>query len=55
MQNVMKIQMDLGLDITQVKIKTHDELKQLQINEADFLKNEKEKFNELLKNLEQII
>ena len=55
-QNVMKIQTDLGLNIKPIiEIKTHDELKKLQINDQDLLKEEKQKFNELLKNLEEII
>jgi hypothetical protein len=55
MQNVMKIQSDLGINVINQEQKTHEELKQLQINCADLLKEEKEKFNELLKNLEDII
>jgi hypothetical protein len=55
MQNVMKIQTDLGINISKQEQKTHDELKQLQIDSADLLKEEKLKFNELLKNLEDII
>ena len=55
MQNVMKIESDLGLQIKSVDIKTHNELKHLQINEQDLLKEEKSKFNELLKGLEGII
>ena len=35
--------------------KTHTELKQIQVNDNDLLKEEKEKFNNLLKNLENII
>jgi len=54
-QNVMKIQLDLGIQTKLVKTKTHDELKHLQINEQDLLKEEKSKFNELLKGLEGII
>lgn len=56
MENVMKIQSDLGLDNKQqVEIRTHDELKQLQVNEEDLLKEEKTKFNELLNSLEGLI
>jgi len=55
MQNVMKIELDLGLQIKTLDTKTHDELKHLQINEQDLLKEEKAKFNELLKGLEGII
>jgi len=55
MQNVMKIQSDLGINTSNQEQKTYDELKQLQINSADLLKEEKEKFNQLLKNLEDII
>ena len=40
-------------DIKQTK--THNELKQIQVNDNDLLKEEKEKFNNLLKNLENII
>lgn len=55
MQNVMKIEADLGISTTNQEQKTHDELKQLQIGSTDLLKEEKEKFNQLLKNLEDII
>jgi hypothetical protein len=55
MQNVMKIQLDLGIQIKPIETKSHDELKHLQINEQDLLKEEKFKFNELLKGLEGII
>lgn len=55
MQNIMKIQSDLGIETKTTETKTHDELKQLQINEQDILKEEKAKFNELLKGLEGII
>ncbi len=55
MQNVMKIQADLGINTTNQEQKTHEELKQLQIDSTDLLKEEKEKFNQLLKNLEDII
>jgi hypothetical protein len=36
-------------------IKMHNELKTIQISENDILKNEKEKFNKLMKDLEDII
>jgi hypothetical protein len=55
MQNVMKIQTDLGINLSNQEQKTHNELKQLQINSADLLKEEKQKFNELLNNLKDII
>ena len=56
MENVMKIGNNLGItNMTLEQTKTHDELKQIQVNENDLLKNEKEQFNELLKNLEGII
>jgi hypothetical protein len=54
MENVMKIQNNLGIN-EQENSKTHDELKKLQIKDNDVLKDEKEKFNELIKNLEDII
>jgi hypothetical protein len=37
------------------EVKTYNELKQIQVNDNDLLKEEKEKFNNLLKNLENII
>jgi hypothetical protein len=55
MQNVMKIQTDLGINVSPQEQKTHNELKQLQIDSADLLKEEKEKFNQLLNNLKDII
>jgi hypothetical protein len=55
MQNVMKIQTDLGINLSNQEQKTHNELKELQIDSADLLKEEKEKFNELLNNLKDII
>ncbi len=55
MQDIMKIQADLGVNLSTQEQKTHNELKQLQIDSADLLKDEKAKFNELLKNLEDII
>ena len=55
MQDVMKIQTELGINVQNQEQKTHNELKQLQIDSTDLLKEEKQKFNELLKNLEDII
>ena len=37
------------------EVKTYNELKQIQIKDNDLLKDDKEKFNNLLKNLENII
>lgn len=54
MQNLSKMQPDLDLNKKE-EIKTHNELKQLQINDTDVLKDEKEKFNELLKNIDELI
>lgn len=57
MQNVMKIQLDLGLEEQPVEIKTHNELKQLQLqlDDQDLLKDDKIKFNELVNSLEGLI
>jgi hypothetical protein len=55
LQSLMKIETDLGISTKNTTSKTHDELKQIQIHENDLLKEEKQKFNELLKNLESII
>lgn len=55
LENVMKIETELGIIPSTQNIKSHDELKQIQINENDILKEEKQEFNNLLKNLESII
>jgi hypothetical protein len=55
LQSLMKIELDLGLTPNVSNNKTHEELKQIQIHDNDILREEKEKFNDLLKNLESII
>jgi hypothetical protein len=56
LQNYMKIDLNTSENISEkIQTKTHNELKQIQINDNDLLKEEKEKFNNLLKNLENII
>jgi len=55
LHNVMKLDNNLFNNNLVENIKTHDELKQIQINDNDLLKEEKQKFNDILKNLESII
>ena len=56
LQSYMKIDLNISNKIPEKKeVKTYNELKQIQINDNDLLKEEKEKFNNLLKNLENII
>ena len=70
LQDFMKIDLNLGIsralldpnnlqsineNSEKIQNKTYNELKQIQINDNDLLKEEKEKFNNLLKNLENII
>ena len=56
LQNYMKIDLNTSENISEkIQTKTHNELKQIQINDNDLLKEEKQKFNNLLKNLENII
>jgi hypothetical protein len=55
LQNVMKLENNLVINNPVENIKTHEELKQIQINDNDLLKEEKLKFNDILKNLESII
>jgi hypothetical protein len=55
LQNIMKLENNLVVSNQVENIKTHDELKQIQINDNDLLKEEKQKFNDILKNLESII
>jgi hypothetical protein len=54
------LQSFMNIDLTssnqeKKEVKTYNELKQIQVNDNDLLKDEKEKFNNLLKNLENII
>lgn len=54
------LQSFMNIDLTssnqeKKEVKTYNELKQIQVNDNDLLKEEKEKFNNLLKNLENII
>ena len=56
LQSYMKIDLNISEKISDKKqAKTHNELKQIQINDNDLLKEEKEKLNNILKNLENII
>ena len=63
LQNVMKIELNLERlecntiipNSTTEKQSNFNELKKIQINDNDFLKDEKQKFNNLIKDLEGII
>ena len=56
LQNYMKIDLNTSENISEkIQTKTHNELKQIQINDNDLLKEEKQKFNNLLNDLNKIL
>ena len=55
LQSFMNIDLITSSNQEKKEVKTYNELKQIQIKDNDLLKDDKEKFNNLLKNLENII